>query len=240
MISLGALYILAEQLLWFWCYTSCNVELGISEPSIYIFRREWVRVCFVHGTSLSWTLLFKPWSPWPVLLYSLQLFAKAVIPSTPSSFTGISPHSCFLPSSPSAYLHPCPSPLLPNTVQEVFPLLQAGLFPQAQAPLAQPPPLHILSLLHTQTFFWLHLHFVPSILKETCLDSGSLFTTTLSGFFLYKAIPPLRLERVIHTPHFLPIKDSIRYDLVSPLITPLLWLVSPDASCSGHAFSSLS
>lgn len=57
--------------------------------------------------------------------------------------------------------------------------------PQSAGPPSPASPSHILSLLHTQTFFQLHLEFVPSILKETCLDSVSLFTITLSGFFLY-------------------------------------------------------
>lgn len=55
--------------------------------------------------------------------------------------------------------------------------------PQSAGPPSPASPSHILSLLHTQTFFQLHLEFVPSILKETCLDSVSLFTITLSGFF---------------------------------------------------------
>lgn len=114
------------------------MELGISETSICIFRREWVSVCFVHDTSLSWTLLFKPWRLWPVLFHSLQLFPNlpSLLPCPPLQASA--PHSCSLP----------PHPLLICTISKPttlyhsargLPLTACRPFPRAQAPLAQPP-----------------------------------------------------------------------------------------------------
>ena len=84
-----------------WSLVSLSLQSAFSEENGHC--------CFVHNTALSWTLLFKPSSPWSVLFCSLQLLPN--FPSHPLLLLGpqpalLTPPLCTL--SLSAFLpKPC-------------------------------------------------------------------------------------------------------------------------------------
>lgn len=236
----GILYSLTAYLLWFWFYTNCNLELDVSEPTVCISRKDWVGV-FPPRDARALD------SPQSLLSHSLQLIctqAPQFLTYNPSPFSPSPPPP--LPPPP-----PFPSPPLPQLVRtqaqltahsshstRSLPSLHAGHFPPSSAPVPQPPQLGILSLLCSQPLS--HLHLVPFHLEGNLLGLDITLRYHPISFFHLPA--EFVKELSTYTPHFLTSRmhASTHCELVSTPITPLLWLESPDAKSTGHAWSSLS